>query len=916
MADRDLQPRSQTEYAFHAIRSEDVLAALEASPTGLSLAEAAERLSQYGTNRLPLAPAARWWRTIIRQFANPLILVLAFAALLSFVVNHFTDAGFIAVVLVINGLIGGFQEWRAERSAQALRQLLKLRASVERGGEVREIEAADIVPGDIVWLESGSRVPADARLLSATGLEVDESLLTGESLAVDKEAAWVGEPHAPLADRVNMVHAGTTVIRGRAKGVVTATGASSSIGRLAIDVQQAPPGRPPLLARLDRFSHGIGIASIVAAALVAILGVLMHGYGIVDMAIFSVALAVSVIPEGLPIAITIALAVASRRMARCGVIVRRLGAVEGLGSCTLIASDKTGTLTCNELTVRELRLAGGGILTVTGAGFTPVGEVQPRPEGLDAAARADLEALARVAVLCNEADLHKRDGDWSWRGDPTDVALLAMVRKLGLVGEREALLDSHPEINRIPFEPERRFAASYHQFNGQVHVLVKGAPERVHSMCVDAEHGDAMGRSMSVAQAMAANGLRVLAFAEGVVDDPIEPAMAPPAPQKLRFLGLVGMIDPLREGAKEAVEACAQAGIGVCMVTGDHPTTALAIARDLGIAQQTEQVVTGERFDEMSDEEVRAAVATPAQGSTDAILVPEVRVFARVTPKQKLRLVEQARDAGHFVAVTGDGANDAPALRAANIGVAMGRGGTDVARDASDLVISDDNFATIVRGVEQGRIAYDNIRKVIYLLLSTNGAEVFLAVAAVAIGLPLPLLPVQLLWLNLVTEGMQHVALAFEPGEGGVLRRPPRQPREPIFNRLMLSRLLVGSSVMGGMSLGAFWWMLERGWVVEEARNTLLLLLVLFENVQIGNSRSETRSGLTLSPLRNPILLFAAAFSLVVHVGAMHWGPLRNVLDTAPLELETWLTLAPLALTVFVAMEILKLIGRMPIGRA
>jgi magnesium-transporting ATPase (P-type) len=391
--------------------------------------------------------------------------------------------------------------------------------------------------------------------------------------------------------------------------------------------------------------------------------------------------------------------------------------------------------------------------------------------------------------------------------------------------------------------------------------------------------------------------------------------MAPPVPQKLRFLGLVGMIDPLREGAKEAVEACARAGIGVCMVTGDHPTTALAIARDLGIAQRPEQVVTGERFEEMSDEEIRAAVAAPVQGDTERSVATPVRVFARVAPKQKLRLVEQARDAGHFVAVTGDGANDAPALRAANIGVAMGRGGTDVARDASDLVISDDNFATIVRGVEQGRIAYDNIRKVIYLLLSTNGAEVFLAVAAVAIGLPLPLLPVQLLWLNLVTEGMQHVALAFEPGEGGVLNRPPRPPREPIFNQLMLSRLVVGSAVMGGVSLGAFWWMLERGWVVEEARNTLLLLLVLFENVQIGNSRSEMRSGLTLSPLRNPILLFAALFSLLVHVGAMHWGPLRDVLDTAPLELDTWLTLAPLALTVFVAMEIFKLIGRMRIGR-
>jgi magnesium-transporting ATPase (P-type) len=762
---------------------------------------------------MPKAPPAPWWRIILRQFINPLIFVLALAAALSLAIGHATDAGFIAAVIVLNGLIGGFQEWRAERSAQALQQLMKFCASVEREGEVREIDASEVVPGDIVWLESGFRVPADGRLLSETGLEIDESLLTGESLAVDKDASWLGESQTPLADRINMVHAGTTVVRGRGKAVVTATGANSNVGQLAIDVMAAPPGRPPLLERLDRFSRVIGIASIAAAALIAILGILVHGYTIADMAIFGVALAVSVIPEGLPVAITIALAVASRRMARRGVIVRRLGAVEGLGSCTLIATDKTGTLTCNELTAREIRLRSGTRLSVSGEGFAPHGEIAPSPRELSDADRTDLDQLAIVLVLCNEADLHQRDGDWTWRGDPTDVALLSMAHKTGLVPGREESLDEHPELNKIPFEPEHRFAASFHQFDGEIRVLVKGAPERVLAMCAADQAGDALQRAKTYAHDMAANGLRVLAFAESEVFGLLDPSMAPPPPQNLRFLGLVGMIDPLRAGAREAVSHCEQAGIGVCMVTGDHPTTALAIARDLGIAQQPDQVITGDAFDKLSDDEIRAALGggTPTLRAGTPGSENRATVFARVAPHQKLRIVKAARDAGHFVAVTGDGANDAPALKAANIGVAMGRGGTDVARDASDLVISDDNFATIVRGVEQGRIAYDNIRKVIYLLLSTNGAEVFLFIAAVAIGLPLPLLPVQLLWLNLVTEGMQHVALAFEPGERDILKRKPRPPREPIFNRLMIARLLIGSLVMGGVSLAAFWWMLERG---------------------------------------------------------------------------------------------------------
>ena len=886
--------------AWHLETAASALQALETTEGGLDQAEAAGRLARNGRNELPRAAAAPWWRVLARQFASPLIILLAFAAALSLAIGHATDAAFITVVLVTNALIGGSQEWRAERAAQALRNLMAFKATVLRGGEVRDIESAEVVVGDIILLESGMRVPADGRLLVESGLETDESLLTGESVAVDKDEEWTAslEHAAPLAEQRNMVWAGTTVIRGRGKAVVVATGAASSVGRLAIAVMGAPPGLPPLLERLRRFSRAVGIASIAASALIALLGVVIQGHSVAYMAVFGVALAVSVIPEGLPIAITVALAVASTRMARRGLIVRRLGAVEGLGSCTLIASDKTGTLTCNELTVREVRLASGFRFEVDGEGYAPHGEVSPGIATLAPEHRSAAELLALVAVLCNEADLRKEGEAWSWRGDPTDVALLSMAWKFGVT--RSLALGDHAQLGCTPFEPERRYASSRHRFGSEVRVLVKGAPERVHAMC-GARERSTLDRSSIMAKEMAASGLRVLAFAIGPdrsVDHPVESS---PEPEGLTLLGLVGMIDPLRPEARRAIEACARAGVGTCMVTGDHPVTALAIARELGLAADASELVTGDAFEDLDDQEVRRLMAV-RQGKQG----PAVRVFARVSPDQKLRIVQAARAAGHFVAVTGDGANDAPALKAANIGVAMGRGGTDVARDASDLVISDDNLATLVAGIEEGRVAYANIRKVIYLLLSTNGAEALLVISAVAMGLPLPLLPVQLLWLNLATEGFQVISLALEPAEPGVLDRPPRSPREPIFNRLMVERLFVGALVSGGVSLGAFWWMVQEGWPIEKARNTLLLLMVLFQNVEVGNARSETRSALALSPLRNPALVAAAGMAVALQALAMHWAPLQRVLELEAADLRTWLLCALLALTVLVAIELHK----------
>ena len=879
------------DFAWHALESGRVHQALSTAETGLTTEEAEARLNRFGPNRLPEQPAPSLWEILLRQFRSPLIYILGVAAVVSLVIGDVKDAAFIAAVLVLNALIGGYQEWRAEKSSRALQKFLKIRASVVRDGKVRVIDAEQVVPGDLLWVESGNRVPADLRLISTNGLEVDESLLTGESLAVSKDPAWRGDASTPLADRRNMAYAGSVVARGRGKGLVVATGIGTSIGQLAQDVLRTTGGKPPLVERMERFSRTVAIAVLAAAILVGLIGIIGHGHTITTMFMFGVALAVSAIPEGLPIAITVALAIGTTRMARRGVIVRRLAAVEGLGSCTLIGSDKTGTLTCNELTVREIRLPNGDAFEVTGEGFAPEGQIHQK--GMPIEPDQKFDELARVAVLCNEADLRREDGVWVWRGDPTDVALLSMAEKLGL--NRRDTLKAHPQVNEIPFESEHQFAASYHRVNGTNQVFVKGAPERILAMCDDQHGPHDHPALLSMAESMAERGHRVLGLAQGEAPDAADSTESPPAPSGLSFLGFLGMIDPLRPGVREAVVSSQDAGVAVAMITGDHPVTALAIARELGLATRPDQVVTGPDLERKSAEELQE-------------IVKRACVFARVTPRQKLELVDAARRAGHYVAVTGDGVNDAPALRAANIGVAMGKAGTDVAREAAELVISDDNFATVVAGVEEGRVAYDNIRKVIYLLISTGAAEILFLLMAVATGMPLPLLPVQLLWLNLVTNGIQDVALAFEPGERGVLRRKPRPPQERIFDRLMIERTIIGALVMGGVVFGVFAWLLSNGWSEAAARNVILLLMVLFQIIHIGNCRSETKSAFQLSPLRNPILMAGSTLAMLIHIMMMYLPLGQTLLEVEPIAPIIWLALLGCALTVTLAIEIHKLV--------
>ena len=886
----------------HALSAADACAALATVATGLASAEARARLARFGRNELPHAEPPGVARIFLRQFLSPLIYILLAAAALSAVMRDWSDSGFILAVLVLNAIVGTVQEYSAEKSAHALRALSVARAYVLRDGEDRELDATELVPGDVVLLEAGGKVPADVRLLSNGGLEVDESLLTGESLTVTKTPSAVLAADTPLGDRVNMAFAATLVTRGRAHGVVVATGLGTQIGRIASSLATAGLAKPPLLVRMERFTRKIALAVVVAV--VALGGVsIARGSAVGDVFMLAVALAVSAIPEGLPVALTVALSIGARRMARRKVIARRLVAVEALGSCTFIASDKTGTLTLNELSARALLLAGDVSCEITGPGVQPDGAILAPADARPLVAR-----VAAASVLCNDGFLGIRDDAWVHHGDAVDVALLAMALKAGV--HRAAVEAANPRVAEIPFDPEHRFAATLHRAGTELHAAVKGAGERVVPMCsrMATPAGDVPIDAAALegqADRLAAAGYRVLAIAAGRVELGDRPATDFEARDLdgLVFLGYVGMIDPLRPEAKASVRACQSAGIEVAMVTGDHPVTALAIARELGFAERPDQVVTGQMLERLGAEGDQAF---------DAV-VRRARVFARVEPRQKLQIVQSLIRLGHFVAVTGDGANDAPALRAAHIGVAMGERGTDVARETAELILTDDNFASIVAGVEEGRIAYGNVRKVIYLLISSGAAEVLLFILTTAAGLPVPLWPVQLLWLNLVTNGIQDVALAFEPGEGGELERPPRAPREPIFNRLMLERTLLAALVIAGVSFVAYQWMLAHDWPVARAQSGVLLLLVLFENIQAGNSRSESASVFSLSPMRNRLLLVGTAVAQLLHVAAIYTPGLRDVLHLHHVTLEQWLASLGLSLTVLVVSEAHKaLIRRHP----
>lgn len=890
-----------------------LLADVQGRASGLRPDEVRERQNREGKNRLPAPAATSMWRIFGRQLVEPLALLLALAALLSLGVHRPVDALFIVGVLVFNAGLAGFEEARAERKCHALASLVRSRATVLREGKWQEVDGEDVVRGDILALVPGQRVPADARLIECQGLELDESMLTGESVPVAKAIAPPrAAPHPGLA-QADRVYAGTHVERGRGVVLVYAIAAATLAGQLATQIAGITRARAPLQVRMERFTRTLLLGVLVAAAILVALGTLWRGLELVDTAIFAVALAVSAVPEGLPVAITVALAVAGARMANRGAWVRRLHAVEGLGSCTLIATDKTGTLTRNELSAQVLLGPEGQGLPLGEEGNLPEPARVPRPDEGPALPLHPWR-IARVAGLCSEGRVYEERGTWRGEGDPTDVALLVLAHKLGFRPE-EARATS-PCLVRRPFEPEYRYAAAWHRAPaGSALVFVQGAPERVVPMCqrsasVEPGAADALdrARALQVAHDFAAAGYRVIAFAEGEAAEPPPagrggPGAAEAAPRGLCLLGFVGLMDPLRAEAPSVIEGARAAGLGVWLVTGDHPATALAIARELGLANALDEVHSGADIDEWA-----------RSGGPSGL--PDQAVFARVAPAQKHALVTLAQSRGHFVAVTGDGVNDAAALRAAHVGVAMGRSGTDVARESADVVLSDDNLATLLAGIAEGRVAYDNVRKVIALLVATGAAEVILAIASLVAGLPVPLLPAQLLWLNLVTNGVQDVALAFEPPEGDVLHRPPRPPRERVIDRLLLERTLLSALCIGAASFFLWQHDLGVGLPEGEARNRLLLLLVFFENVHVANVRSERRS-LFVQPWRqSPWLISGILAALALHVLALHTPLLQRALGTQPVGGADALLLGALALSAAVVVEAHKLFWRVRARRA
>lgn len=869
---------------WSTLSSDSVLHQVQSDPQGLTSEEVKRRLKKYGLNQLPSLQPPSILKIFLNQFRSSLIYLLLAAALLSLFLGDLTDFGFILVVLLINAAIGTFHEAHAERTSIALQKLISTKAVVLRDGEVHTISAEELVPGDIILVESGSTVPADVRLIRSLQLESNESLVTGESLPIAKSAEAICKNRPLITECKNTIFAGSTIVRGRGKGVVVATGKASEVGRLAGDLQKIKRGKPPIVARMEKFSTTISIAVGIFSVLIIVHGVFFQNQEPKEIIFFAIALAVSAIPEGLPVALSLALAIAARRMLKRGVVVRSLPSVEALGSCTLIASDKTGTLTCNEQTVQKIISDQGDEYEVTGTGYAPIGSVTKNQVVIEPE-RENLSRIARAAVLCNEAALIRNEDGWTWHGDPTDIALLSLAHKLQW--KREVAENLYTVEDELPFESENQFAAVRVSGTSTQWVFAKGAPEVILDMC---RLKQPLEWYRERAFHLASAGYRTVALAEKELPQHLPSSPLLSKPEELNFLGFLGLRDPLRPAVRDSINICMRSGIRVFMITGDHPATAAAIGTELGLKHEAEQVVSGKDIEAMSDDELDSAIRS-------------VSIYARITPHQKLRIVQRAQKIGHFVAVTGDGVNDTPALHAANIGVAMGASGTDSAREAASLVITDDNFSSIVAGVEEGRIAYANVRKIILLLVSTGCAEIILVILALVNNEPLPLLPVHLLWLNLVTNGIQDVALAFEPGEESILDSPPRKTNEPIFDATMIRRIALASGTMGLIAYANYSWMLSKPELANLAQSATLLLMVFFENVHIGSCRSETRSILRMNPLKSPILLASVLTAMLLHFLTMFTEFGRTILKIEMLSWDLIAQMAALSLAVTIVAE-------------
>lgn len=879
---------------WHTFEKEELLKQLKTSENGLTTKQANERKEKYGKNMLPKGKNLTILQVFLSQFINPIIFILAFAAVFSFLIGEYIDTIFIIVVVLLDAMLGTYQEWQAEKKAHSLQDMIKVKVKVLRNGKEMEMDSEDVTIGDVIYLESGNKIIADMRLISSYNLTVDESFLTGESFASNKTSISLPLKTA-LADRENMCYAGSKVMTGRAIGIVVNIGKETEIGKIAEKVSSSKEEKTPLGIRMEKFTKQLSLITAIIALLL-ILVLYYKGYAPKELFLAVIALSVSAIPEGLPVVLTVSLSIATSRMARKNVIVRKLNAVEGLGSCTVIASDKTGTLTLNEQTAKAILLADGSYYTVTGQGYNDEGKIVASQNG--GYYKDSMEHLNQIIDLCsknNEANLEKTKEGWIYYGDAIDVAFKALALKNNMPSMIEPIF-------HIPYESEKRYSALFYKQNDRHYTTIKGSLETVLKFCDKklGEKGITKLKEEEIWQqndTLSREGYRVIAVAAGenkefVRKEYYEEADIP----RLTFLGLVAFIDPIRKEAKSSIQKCLHAGIKVIMITGDYPLTATTIAKDLKLIQNEEEVCTGEelsRFLEQGPEVFDKFIANK-------------KVFSRVDPIQKLEIVNSYKRQGEFIAVTGDGVNDAPALRGANVGIAMGSG-TDVAKETGSMLITDDNFLSIVSGVEEGRYAYNNIRKVTYLLISCSVAEVLFFVLTILMDYPIPLLAIQLLWLNLFTEGLQDVALAFEEGEEGVMDEKPRRPEESLFDKDLIIETLLSGIVMCAILFGTWVYLIEvLKYDIVVVRSYIIFLMVFLQNMHVFNCRSEKKSVFKIPFKNNWFIVLGVLFTVLLQFFVSETTFLDPILQTQAIPVRHLFYLVLISLPQLGVMELYK----------
>ncbi|MCC5822263.1 MAG: cation-transporting P-type ATPase [Phycisphaerales bacterium] len=883
--------------APHAVAGDAVLDRLGSRAGGLRTDEAAERLEAVGPNRLPQPETRGVLRRLFSHFHDLLIYILLAAAAVTALLGHWIDTGVILAVVIINAVIGFVQEGKAEKALEGIRKMLSLHAVARRDGEWVDTEAEHLVPGDVVRLRSGDRVPADARLLEAVNLRVEESALTGEAVAAEKSTEAVGEDDG-VGDRVGMVFSGTMVTAGRGVGVVTATGSETEIGRINRMIAEVEQLATPLTRQMNSFGKVLAVVIVGMAAVLFLIGTLLHDFTTEALLFAAIGFAVAAIPEGLPAILSITLALGVQRMARRNAITRKLNSVETLGSVTVICSDKTGTLTRNEMTVRHV-ITRAGQYEVSGTGYRPQGSVTLRDVEASLGEHEDLRALVEVMAVCNDSEVVERDGDWHVRGEPTEGALRTLARKAGFDDT------GYERVAVIPFESDTKYMATLSRgTDGQPRVFVKGAPDRLLSMCARqmAEDGsvEALDRVYweERIKSLSDKGLRVLAAASGGWDQGGDELTPDDLGEELVFLGLVGIVDPPRPEAIEAIRICRGAGIRVKMITGDHAGTAAAIGREMGIGNGA-ATITGAELEKASGDELRR-------------FVRDNDIFARTSPEHKLRLVTALQANGEVVAMTGDGVNDAPALKRADVGIAMGIKGTEATKEAADIVLADDNFTSIEHAVEEGRVIYDNLRKAILFILPTNGAQSLVILFAVVFGLEMPITPVQILWVNMITAVTLALALAFEPPEPGVMKRPPRDPGSRILGGVFLWRIGFVSVLIGGATITVFLMRDAMGIPLDHARTLAVNTLVLGQVFYLFNSRFLEASSLRLRLLFTNRMVWIAVAVLAVFQAGFVYAPFMQIwFGSASLSPTQWLVPLGIGASVFLIVEAEKaILGR------